>query len=256
MWRIVGASVRGTSHHAAGIPCQDYSFSRRVFIRNAPAVVIGIADGAGSALASDIGAQLAVEYLVRNVPTGVRDVRAIDTPIAKEWIIAVREHLASYSARAGVPLEQLACTLLACVVSDEASVFIQVGDGTWVTNEDGRYRCATWPVKGEFANQTTFVTSARWEEAFQCERVFNPVSAVAGFTDGLQNLALQLSSRTAYDPFFELVFGALRSSRDDTRLQQALTEFLTSDAVNERTDDDKSLVLVCRDEVRLLCDVV
>jgi hypothetical protein len=155
-----------------------------------------------------------------------------------------------------VAFDLLACTLLAAIITEDASVFIQVGDGTWVIEEDGRYRCATWPVKGEFANQTTFITSPRWAEVIQCEQTWGHLSAVAGFTDGLQDVALQLSTRSAHPPFFDSMFSAVRTAEDERRLEQALAEFLNSDAVNARTDDDKSLVLACWHDVRLLCDVV
>ncbi len=52
------------------------------------------------------------------------------------------------------------------------------------------------------------------------------------------------------------MFGAVRSTRDEVGLKQALIEFLNSDAVNERTDDDKSLVLACWEDLKLLCNVV
>ncbi len=256
MWRVVGASVRGTSHDATGAPCQDFSDYRQVFIGNAPALIIGIADGAGSVQASDIGAREAVSYLMRKIPAAVRDVRAVNKSIAREWLVGVRDHLASVAATAAVEFDQLACTLLAAIITEDVSVFIQVGDGTWVVQEDAHYRCATWPVKGEFANQTTFITSPRWADVLQCEQTSNHVSGIAGFTDGLQAVALQLSSSTAHAPFFDLMFNAVRSGNDEPSLKHALAQFLSSDAINERTDDDKSLVLACWHDLKLLSDVV
>jgi serine/threonine protein phosphatase PrpC len=65
MWRAVGTSVAGTSHAELNIPCQDYSAYQRVVIGSTPALVIAIADGAGSARLSQVGAREAVEYLLR-----------------------------------------------------------------------------------------------------------------------------------------------------------------------------------------------
>ena len=45
-WRIVGASVQGTSHQKDDIPCQD-AHGYRVLLSGA--IVVAVADGAGTA---------------------------------------------------------------------------------------------------------------------------------------------------------------------------------------------------------------
>jgi hypothetical protein len=68
------------------------------------------------------------------------------------------------------------------------------------------------------------------------------------FSDGLQRLALVYESQTAYTPFFEPMFSVLRKAdlaACDT-LSDQLARFLSSPKVNERTDDDKTLVLATR----------
>jgi hypothetical protein len=255
MWRVVGASVRGTSHCKSGAPCQDSSDYRRTFIGNVPALLIGIADGAGSAIASDVGSAQAIEFLFRKASSlgGLRD---LNEAVAKEWMQETRAHLASTAENIGVTTRDLACTVLLAVVSEHTSAFIQVGDGAWILEDASNHlRCATWPSGGEYANQTTFITSPGWEDAFQYRRFDDHVLAIAGFSDGLQGLALQFASRTAHAPFFEPMFKALRAAEDETALKAPLIEFLASEAVIERTDDDKSLVLACWDTVKLLCDV-
>ena len=81
-----------------------------------------------------------------------------------------------------------------------------------------------------------------------------PHAAVAGFSDGLQNVALHFASRSVHAPFFDSKFEALQTTEDETSLRVPLMEFLSSAALAERTDDDKTLVLACRQEVKLLGD--
>jgi hypothetical protein len=71
---------------------------------------------------------------------------------------------------------------------------------------------------------------------------------VALLTDGLQGLALRFSTREAHGPFFEPMFARLRREREGEPkgLGKELRAFLGSAPVNQRTDDDKTLVLATR----------
>ena len=68
---------------------------------------------------------------------------------------------------------------------------------------------------------------------------------MALFTDGLQTLALDYT-RAAHSPFFAPMFAALSSETEPGGLLGPLSAFLESPAVNERTDDDKTLILATR----------
>ena len=70
--------------------------------------------------------------------------------------------------------------------------------------------------------------------------------AVAGFTDGIETMALSIGDKTVHTPFFERMFTELERCDDETCLHSPLINFLSSERVNERTDDDKTLVLARR----------
>src|SRR5258706_16473770 len=59
-WRLLGASVTGTSHTKSGLPCQDAHAYREV----AGCALLVVADGAGSAQRSAEGAQCATQAAV------------------------------------------------------------------------------------------------------------------------------------------------------------------------------------------------
>ena len=69
------------------------------------------------------------------------------------------------------------------------------------------------------------------------------VSELAVFTDGLQRLALDFTTRQPYGAFFRPFFERLRTEPEPETLLEPLREFLDSPRVNDRTDDDKTLVL-------------
>jgi hypothetical protein len=64
----------------------------------------------------------------------------------------------------------------------------------------------------------------------------------------LQRLALVYESKSAHNPFFLPMFSVLRKTAPDNldSLSDQLAKFLNSPEVNERTDDDKSLILATR----------
>jgi hypothetical protein len=113
--------------------------------------------------------------------------------------------------------------------------------------DDGRYVPALWPQTGEYANCTWFLTDADAASRVQAARA-KGVHELALLTDGLQGLALQFVSRAAHGPFFEPMFARLRgvSAMRPRGLAKELQTFLDSPAVNQRTDDDKTLVLATR----------
>jgi hypothetical protein len=59
-------------------------------------------------------------------------------------------------------------------------------------------------------------------------------------------LALNFATKTAHQPFFLPMFQSIRGTQDANDLQIPLRQFLDSEAVNARTDDDKTLVLAIR----------
>ncbi len=246
MWKAVGTSVAGTSHLELKVPCQDYSAYERVVIGSAPALIIAIADGAGSARLSHVGAQEAVGYLLRIIPRELPSVFDISEHVSRQWLKDTRAHLQEVSSREDCGLSDLGSTILVAILTDLVSFLIQIGDGAWIIERNGEYTAATWPSDGEYINETTFLTSPNWEESIKYEVAAGALSAVAGFTDGLQRLALQFESRSVHAPFFEPLFGVLRAAEDETSLISPLIAFLSSDRIAERTDDDKTLVLACR----------
>ena len=96
----------------------------------------------------------------------------------------------------------------------------------------------------EYVNQTTFITSTSYlETACFASRPSGDVRGLAVMTDGMQLLAVHHSNNTAFGAFFAPMF---RFAADPTSTDEALADFLMSEAVCRRTDDDKTLVLTVR----------
>ncbi len=101
-------------------------------------------------------------------------------------------------------------------------------------------------MTGEYANQTYFVTDMDALDYLAIKIVDAGVKHAAAFSDGIQRLALHLQDGEPHAPFFALSLPPwTRFQRTQVAdLEVPLRAFLDSASVNERTDDDKTLVLV------------
>ena len=251
-WRYVYASVPGVAHLAGGIDCQDACAIRLVAEpERGPVLMLVAADGAGSAARSGIGAELACRTFLMECAARVLDSTAPEWARgdAEALLDSVRTALLRRAAEENRPVREFACTLLGAVVATDRALFLQIGDGAIVIDAGAHYRPVFWPQTGEYANETRFVTDsdaiARMESAVLTE----PVTDIALLSDGLQPLALHYRSQQAHTPFFQPLFQHLREHPEPGRLEglmPALARFLASPAINQRTHDDKTLVLATR----------
>jgi hypothetical protein len=239
--------------------CADACTMRVLRSRGNGSLLVAVAaDGAGTSERAAEGARLACEAILaratswhgtrRAARTSPRSLLAFRREDAGAWINFARGWIDAAAARAGLESRAFSCTLLVALVDEGAAAFFQIGDGAIVYRDaKGQYRPALWPQSGEYANCTWFVTdedAALRVQSAAAERVHE----VALLTDGLQGLALRLASREAHGPFFEPLFAHLRrqAPRVPDTLVGELRTFLDSPAVNQRTDDDKTLVLATR----------
>jgi hypothetical protein len=252
IWRVVQASSTGTSHIENGEGCQDECLAMTFCALDGEEYFLGlVSDGAGSASHGGRGASIVCEAGSVVIEQWVRESASLSglTPEAvTNWVVAIRQRICQAAEAEGVTPRDFACTLLGAVVGTNAAAFFQVGDGAIVIGDGNSFSPAFWPETGEYANMTYFVTDENALEHLRVAVSLSPPDEVAMFSDGLQRLALVYESRTAYTPFFEPMFSVLRKADPVAcnMLSDQLARFLSSPKVNERTDDDKTLVLATR----------
>jgi hypothetical protein len=251
MWRLVGARATGTSHVDRDQPCQDYFCADIASAADGDEYLLAvIADGAGSAVEGAEGSRLVCETVMQ----GMRDAisasePALDAEAVRFWLHWARVAIEEKAQADGLCARDFACTILGAVVGPTETLFFQIGDGAIVAfTEAGATGVVFWPDGGEYVNATYFVTE---EDAFanlHFATTERRIHEVAIFTDGLQRLALSFATRTPHPPFFDPMLSTLRREPPgrSAELQRTLARFLDSEAVNSRTDDDKTLVLATR----------
>ncbi len=207
--------------------------------------VVCVSDGAGSAKRGGEGSKEAVysalDFATNKIASAEQDFRQFFTDLFRTALA----HLQEVADQAGSPVQDYACTLIVAVLIGRRGYFAQIGDGALVVEIEGEgFECETWPAQGEFAGETVFLTTDGAIEAAQIIREERSITFFAAFTDGMQSLALHYASNSAYTPFFlHLKKGLEQVSHSDDELMVSLADFLKSDPVNERTDDDKTLVV-------------
>jgi hypothetical protein len=146
-----------------------------------------------------------------------------------------------------LPLRDFAATLICAVAWDEGLAVGQIGDGVAVArDEDEALFAATQPQRGEYANETLFLTMDDALEQVQVQVHLQAVEALALTTDGLFRLALDVATNTPHPPFFHPLLTFAAQAQDKATAEMQLAAFMASERVCARTDDDKTLVLAVR----------
>jgi hypothetical protein len=254
VWRPIAQSLQGPSHVADESPCQDSHGLRLLGSDGAQILVACVADGAGSAEFSDTGSAIVsdtmIEHAVAFVDAGGR-LEDLQREDVLRWCETARDRIQEQAAARNCETREFASTLSMALVGPTHSCFFQIGDGAMVLRRCGVYGIVFWPQIGEYANSTNFLTSNIYEKQLEFVAVDGCCSDIALMTDGLERLALRFDSQTPHVPFFDPFFRALRAADDYTGLNMALQTFLGSESVQERSDDDKTLILASRIERNL-----
>lgn len=239
-WRVAHASALGTSHSRDNTECQDFNLVDEVD----GYLVAAVADGAGSARLSAIGARLACTESVLHLKKVCATQPTVEVArvAMHEAFEAARRGVLQEAQREEVEVRELSSTLSVALVSADYAVFGQVGDGATVFDLGSGLTLAHWPDQ-EALNLTDFLTSAPLSETLSVTPASGRVHRFVMMTDGLSQLLLDFRARAPHPPALEPLLSACRSSPDPAALNEDLRKFLGSPAVNDRSDDDKTLVI-------------
>ncbi|MBN1250180.1 MAG: protein phosphatase 2C domain-containing protein [Anaerolineae bacterium] len=225
LWRMIGQSVRGASHHRAGLPNQD-ALTCLPATGSGPPLILAVSDGHGSAKSfrSDRGSRFAaatVAELMRELVDGqlrtpnlsaIKRVSEERLPreLVRRWQDAVEadlqrdpfsdEELSRLVAQRGDRGQQevlanprlaYGATAIGVLVERDFLLFLQLGDGDILTVTDAGVVSRPFPRDSRLiANETTSLCMDRaWQEVrlhFQA-RYGTPPALILAATDGYAN---------------------------------------------------------------------
>ncbi len=241
-WISANAYCLGRGHESKSIPCQDYVEKRHV----GKVTVVALADGAGSKPNSRRGAEIAVsrtldlfvkQFDIMYHTPGMMLKRRIVREIIKDIKVAALSD--------GAKVHDYSCTLLFCATNGEKIIFGQIGDGyIGVMHRKKGMIVAFEPEKGEYINETTFIT------AKEAVKVMNIKKQNAKLIDGAV-LMSDGSSEALYDrknAVFSSVVERMIKWLDvygDKKVDEAIENNLRSVIRLQSTDDCSIAVIRC-----------
>ena len=160
-WQGASASSTGRGHSEKGIPCQDASSA----LPNSESSVIVISDGAGSAKHSEHGAAGVVEAAVRTLRSSAPWTNLEE--VQERILIACRTEINNRARMLACHENDLAATLVFAAVNRGRFVAGNLGDGVVAAFRGQSPEILLKPERGEFANETVFLTSENANRHFR-----------------------------------------------------------------------------------------
>ncbi len=207
-----------------------------------------VCDGAGSAEHGGEGASVICHTLTDALRRHFRQGAALpDNEDIWSWIDTARDRIGIAAEKRGKTPRAFAATLVMLVATRHAVLTAHVGDGAVVARlTDESWRTLSPPENGEYASMTYFVTDDP-APRLRITRVTEGHTGFAVFSDGIENLALDHRTDAPHAPFFKSMLDPLDKYEKDgksAKLSAALAGFLNSPRVCDKTDDDKTLLLI------------
>lgn len=238
-WKVAFASASGRLHLTTGVPCQDAA----AVARRGSTLAVAVADGAGSATLSHLGAQVVTHAVAaflcrkaKGVTRGAVGAEAILTCAREAIRIACDQH--------GGTLQDYACTLLAVVLTDNKGAAIHLGDGVIAVVRRAGAQVLSAPDNGEFVNETVFVTSP---SAVQHLRITlfdtTDITGLSLMTDGAQ-ASLYSRHSGEVSPAVEQMVNWLDEGTEEEVSQHLLRNIVKH--LLPRTSDDCTVLIIRR----------
>jgi serine/threonine protein phosphatase PrpC len=252
-WRTAYASVVGQAHLNQKTECQDRFVCRMIETKAGEILIAVVADGAGSAAKGHVGAQAACDLFAGEAAAFLQNesasVKSLNLDFGRRWISYFRRQIEEIAGRGGAEIRAYASTLVAAVVGESEAAFYQIGDGAIVFSafdETETYRFGIEPTETLYVNETDFLTDDDAAAKIRFEAVEETVEDLILFSDGIFPVAVNYQTNRPHAPFLKPMLAPLRNGNPPDGLNAKLESFLASPKINEKTDDDKTIILASR----------
>ncbi len=257
-WRYAQASVIGAAHLNQQTVCQDRFLCRTMETdADGEILIAAVADGAGSTTDGQTGAEIACEFFIEQVAaflkSGNASVGSLNEDFGKLWISYFQAKIASVALENKKAMRDYASTFVAAIIGATCAVFYQVGDGGAVYSASGKaesYQFGIEPIESEYVNTTDFLTDDAAANSLRFVCLEETIEDVILFSDGIFAIAVDYQTNKPHEPFLVPMIAPLRNGNNVESLNEKLEKFLASPKINEKTDDDKTIILASRRVVK------
>ena len=259
LWQLSVASVTGKSHAATGLPNQDGFQVRSV--DGGRVLAIAVSDGAGTAKLSAEGSRVTARAMAEALAalgSELREGKLEDGEVRRlinEGIERVRAELLS----TGHPLNLYHCTFVGAVLTETQSYVCQIGDSAALVTRfaelgdepgaaldffpDG-HALLLVGERGQYANETHFITEAGWASQVQLILLEGHHDAVFLMTDGAMDVVV--TKGKIFRGFLSNLVAKLLDMPSEAGRNELLASWLADPRTHRITGDDKTMVVALR----------
>ncbi|MEH7235761.1 PP2C family serine/threonine-protein phosphatase [Bacillus sp. JJ1562] len=238
-WKFASAQAVGRGHIKQQLPCQDYTFC----VQTQDMTILVLADGAGSAPSSHMGAEMVVHKMIHILQNHFEEMfYEDDQQLLRKRIIGILlnelEGIENFSGN----IKEYASTLLYVAIKDDRYLAGHIGDGViGLQVTEGNFKVLSNPENGLFANTTYFITS---DEAWKYLRLYKgETEGKTGFILMSDGTADSLFNKQAqgFAPAIPRMLDWLRNY-PNKKIAEVLETNLDS-VIKQQTQDDCSIAL-------------
>ncbi|WP_054856887.1 PP2C family serine/threonine-protein phosphatase [Vulcanisaeta sp. JCM 16159] len=261
MLKIIGTSLIGIIHRKRSGKLQDFfdiylNYSRYIYyndsrideliikgVKGIDYAFVFVADGAGSARYGGDGARYAVNSVMNFVKGKAFD---NDTPeqLLRQILKVALDGVRRGANELNASIDDLATTFIALYTRGKECFSVSVGDGFVIIDDGNELRLLNEPVKGEYFNETQFITSPEVIRAIEDELIEVRSSGCNAFAVATDGLWPTIINGKPYERFYRPVIDYLRVN-DVDRTADELVNLLRSAQGRYPSvyDDDLTLVV-------------
>lgn len=248
MWNIIQCAMVGQGHLKEGVPCQDKTYT----LRDGAFSIAVLADGAGSASLSHLGAEIVTQNMAVHFSQHFDDYYTNPDGIAAktELVQHIQSLMRQTAKEQECALEDLASTLLLTAVMDERFIILHIGDGVIGYFKENELRVASVPHNGEYANSTIFTTSPNCVTSLTL--IKGELNGIDGFvimSDGAE-VSLYHKMSHSFSGGLKRIAKMLTYISSEIIEQQLHQSF--SNIIRKATFDDCSIVMMIQDHDQFL----
>ena len=246
-WTCAHTSVAGAHHRSAGREKQDTLALHQNDDDRGTTLFVAIADGAGNAplgQAGSLAAATAAQQAVTNSKGRPREqAPAITLQEAHQAAVVDVTELAQRNNRT---LSEYSTTLILALIDNGQLAICQTGDGAVVVRmDDGQLLLVTPPQKGQYPNETSFITEQPTPAPVIREMGIGRITGVVVFSDGLEPFLLNRQLQP-HPPALEPLFRWADHIVDLNVANQELAERWQSPGIADRSRDDITICIAVR----------
>lgn len=258
-WIVTRGSVTGTSHTSQGEEKQDSIAVVEDIHGN---VSFCLSDGAGSSKNSKFSSSITSQFMAQELsklPSMIEE-RGTGSWI-NDYIIQciINLRAALYEKFDTYDLRDYHCTLVSGIFFKNTCLVAHIGDGAVLSGTVSldNNECLlneklyfSEPENGEYKNETYFLTEPNWLKHLRIKVVPNVSWLIAGTDGGIDLLSVgdRLQDQLVLEILTDLI------DCPSSERNQNLERIMSSDKADEKTNDDKTLIIITSSEISRNCN--